>query len=415
MRFVHTSDWHLGQELNSFDRGFEHDAVLEWLADQLEDLEADALLVAGDLYDSVNPPVPAQRRLYRFLSSTLQRLPELQIVIVGGNHDSASRIELPQALLEESRVFLVGGMPRDSGKIAPAKTLFELADKDGKPAALCAAVPYLRIGDLPPTDEGHNPVAALYEQVFDEADLVRDGKPLIATGHLNIAGGQVSEMSERRILIGGEESVPHDVFGDRANYVALGHLHRPQRIAGQDHIRYSGSLFPMSVSERDYDHGIVVVDCDQNDVTSIETRSIPRPVEFIRVPQVDALPPDELETALIELDLEDPGPDRRPYLEVSVRLSRPEPDLRARIDAALDGKPVRLTRIASTRHDLDGTVRDDDIQHAFLGDLDPKDVFRRKHEEAFGAGPEEDLMNAFQQVLADTLNPEEPHEGRAQK
>lgn len=110
MRVVHTADWHLGQELYSFDRGVEHEEFLRWLSDQLVDLDADALVVAGDLFDSVNPPVTAQRRLYQFLHRVTNSMPSLQIVIVGGNHDSAARVELPAPLLDEQRVTLVGGM-----------------------------------------------------------------------------------------------------------------------------------------------------------------------------------------------------------------------------------------------------------------------------------------------------------------
>ena len=123
MRVIHTSDWHLGQELHGFDRGVEHDAFLDWLASQLIKLDADALIVTGDVYDTVNPPIPAHQRLYQFLRLALAESPSLQIVLIGGNHDSAARLELPKHLLDANRIHLIGGMPRHDGQAIPARTL----------------------------------------------------------------------------------------------------------------------------------------------------------------------------------------------------------------------------------------------------------------------------------------------------
>lgn len=149
MRLIHTSDWHLGQELHGFDRGSEHDAFLDWLACQLVDLRAYGLIVTGDVYDTVNPPISAQQRLYRFVRRVLAENPSLQIVLIGGNHDSAARLELPKYLLDAERVHVIGGMPRQNGRSGAASTLISLRDETGRPCAVCAAVPYLRPGDLP--------------------------------------------------------------------------------------------------------------------------------------------------------------------------------------------------------------------------------------------------------------------------
>jgi DNA repair protein SbcD/Mre11 len=154
MRVIHTSDWHLGQGLYGFDRGVEHDVFLNWLASQLTDLGADALIVTGDIYDTVNPPMPAQQRLYQFVSRTLTKSPLLQIVFIGGNHDSAARLELPKHLLDVDRVHLIGGMPRYDGQPRVERTLIKLRDETGTPCMICAAVPYLRPGDLPTVGGG---------------------------------------------------------------------------------------------------------------------------------------------------------------------------------------------------------------------------------------------------------------------
>ena len=411
MRVVHTSDWHLGQELYSFDRGVEHEEFLRWLGDQLVDLDADALVVAGDLFDSVNPPVAAQRRLYQFLHRTTNEMPGIQIVIVGGNHDSAARVELPAPLLDETRVTLVGGMPRANGRLDPARVLTTLRGKDGTARVLCATVPYLRPSDLPIVQPGESAAKALYDLVLDAADAVRERLPLLVTGHLHVQGAQVSELSERRIMVGGEEAVSADIFPSSVNYVALGHLHRPQAVGGKEHVRYAGAPFPMSVAEKDYTHGIVVVDFGDTDVHEIRTIAIPRPVAFLRVPATRAVSLEEAEELLRNLDVQDPGADRRPFLEIAVRLDTPAPDMRPRVDAALEGKPVRLTRVLREVAGQDrgrGPATEADIG---LEELQPQAVFVSCHQTQYGSPPPERLLQAFNEILASVQNPNDTPDG----
>lgn len=413
MRLVHTSDWHLGHELHGFDRSVEHAAFLDWLARRLLDLRADALIITGDVYDAVNPPIPAQQRLYRFLSRVLGDCPHLQIVIIGGNHDSAARLELPKDLLDPERVHLVGGMPRHQGRPAPLSTLVQLHDETGSPRAMCAAIPYLRPGDLPATANGGSPIEAIYREAIEAANAVRGNLPLIVTGHLHMSGGAVSELSERRIVLGGEEAVSSDIFPSSVAYVALGHLHKPQSISGQTTIRYAGSPFPMSVTEKDYKHSIVVLDLD--DAGSIKTALLPtpRPVAFYRVPSLGAAPLEAVAAELRRLEIEDPGEDRRPFLEVAVQLNSAEPELRRRIDAALEGKPVRLTRIVRQTAGQGGTLADAAEESATLSELEPAHVFASRHSEAYGTAPPDDLRRAFDEVLAAVLSGDDEPGGAA--
>ncbi|MCF5104301.1 exonuclease subunit SbcD, partial [Pseudomonas proteolytica] len=99
MRLFHTSDWHLGQNLHGQERDFEHACFLDWLLGQLKLHGPDALLIAGDIFDTVNPPLKAQERLYDFIISAHEQNPTLTIVMIAGNHDSGSRIELPAPLM----------------------------------------------------------------------------------------------------------------------------------------------------------------------------------------------------------------------------------------------------------------------------------------------------------------------------
>lgn len=413
MRVIHTSDWHLGQELHGFDRGFEHDAFLDWLASQLIKLDADALIVTGDVYDTVNPPVPAQQRFYQFLRRALAESRSLQIVLIGGNHDSAARLELPKHLLDANRIHLIGGMPRHDGRASPARTLIELRDKTGTPSAVCAAVPYLRPGDLPTVGAGESPLKALYREVVETANAVRGNLPLIVTGHLHISGGAVSELSERRIVIGGEEAVSSDIFPVSVAYVALGHLHKPQSISGQTVIRYAGSPFPMSVAEKDYQHSIVLIDVDKAGCMKTDLVRTPRPVAFHRVPAAGAAPLDIVEDELRRIEIDDPGEHRRPFLEVAVRLDGAEPELRQRIEAALEGKPVRLTRIVRQTEGQGGVLADTVEGDTALNELEPAHVFARRHAEEYGVEPPGDLKRAFDEVLIAALSPNDDKTGIA--
>ena len=155
MRFLHTSDWHLGQTLHSFERFHEHQAFLDWLIDTIVAEQVDALLIAGDVYDNANPSATSQKQLYRFLRSAKSAAPHLNIVIIAGNHDSAGRLEAPAPLLEELDVSLVGHVVRDvDGNIDYGRLVVPLKDRSGQTTAWCLAVPFLRPGALtrPPSD-----------------------------------------------------------------------------------------------------------------------------------------------------------------------------------------------------------------------------------------------------------------------
>jgi exonuclease SbcD len=394
LTLIHTSDWHLGHELQTHTREDEHDAFLAWLLDQLDEVGADVLLVTGDVYDVANPPITAMRRLFAFLNAATQRRPALQIIILGGNHDSAGRIDLPAALLGDSKVRFVGALPRQGGEPDLDALLVPLSGSAAEPAALLAAVPFCRPGDL-----GQYSLATLYADVAERAFSKAAGLPVILTGHLHVAGGEVSELSERRIVIGGEEAEAASLFDKRAAYVALGHLHRPQTIMAPMPVRYAGSPFPLSATERNYRHSITIVDLSAGRASWREL-PIPRPAPFLAVPADGAAP---LEAVLSELEALVIDPDtslgKRPFLEISVAVDGPDPHLHAQVLAAVAEKAVRLTRIRQVRAediaDASGVLAADDLE-----DLQPSDVFAA----AFGkAHPGSDLPDALARAFEELL------------
>ncbi|WP_347303615.1 exonuclease SbcCD subunit D C-terminal domain-containing protein [Croceibacterium sp. TMG7-5b_MA50] len=400
VRLLHTSDWHLGHELMGHGRGAEHDAFLAWLLDTLEEARADCLLVTGDIYDVANPPVAAMQRLFRFVAQARARCPRLQIVMIGGNHDSALKIDLPGALVDE-RVRFVGALPRTLS--APdrrpdcERICLPLANADGETAAWLAAVPFCRPGDL-----GPGGLPQLYAKIAADAVTRARGLPLVLSGHLHVVEGAVSELSERRIHVGGEEAQATSLFGADAAYVALGHLHRPQTIAGPGAapIRYAGSPFPLSATERDYRHSVTLVTLHPAGA-EIEELPIPRPVPFLKVPAgAAAAPLDAVIAELLALDIVAGDPETQPFLEVAVLVDGPEPRLQADVLAALQGKPVRLTRIHRLARNDSGpaalAAREQE-----LADLTPEAVFAELHRRTHGGEPADALARAFAALVAD--------------
>ena len=405
MRLLHTSDWHLGQTLHTFDRGYEHQCFLDWLLDTLETEQTDALLIAGDVFDNANPSAASQRQLYRFLAQAKRRVPHLDIVLIAGNHDSPGRLEAPAPLFEAFDATVVGHVTRNSrGEIELDRLVAPLRNRDGEIAAWSLAVPFLRPGDLPRVETAGDPylegVALLYRQALDHAlNRQENGQAIVALGHCHMSGGQTSEDSERRIVIGGAEALPVEVFDPVIAYAALGHLHRTQTVGGQGRVRYCGSPLPMSFAEIAYPHQVVRVDLDGGSVREIAEIRIPRPVELLRAPAQPA-PLDEVLDALAALDLPDRPRDAQPYLEVRVRLNAPEPGLRARVDAVLDGKPVRLAKIEPTYGGrADNATADGPQSLDDLGRLQPDDIFKQLHWRKYGEESSAALLEAFRELL----------------
>ena len=412
MRLLHTSDWHLGQEFHGFPREHEHSRFLAWLEDRLEDLAADALLVAGDIYDSQNPPIAAQRQLYRFISRVRRRLPDLDIVLVGGNHDSAGRLEAPGPLLEAFGVHVVGSLPRDDGGgLAVDRLAVPLRDRDGEVAALCAAVPFLRPSDLPPPPEECPPEDALprgvrqvYAEVLERvAARCENGQALIATGHCYMTGCALSELSERRILGGNQHALPVDIFPDDLAYVALGHLHKAQQVGGRPHVRYSGSPLPLAVTERHYVHQVAVVDLEGGQAR-ITPLPVPRPVPVLRVPARGQAAAGQVLAALRALEADSAAArEDQPYLDVVVTADGPQPGLRRDVEEALVGKGVRLARLKVEMQAAQPAAAAPPPPPD-LDSLHPEEVFRRCWDRQYRRAPEDSYLAAFRDLLEEIEN-----------
>ena len=404
-RLLHTSDWHLGHTLHDVARVYEFECFFTWLLDTLEAERIDALVIAGDIFDVANPSAAAQQLWYRFLSRARQRFPQLDIVAIAGNHDSASRLEAPRALLEELNIQVIGWLPREeSGALDLHRLLVSLHDDSGDIAAWCAAVPFLRPADLPRQQDSKDPLIDGVRQVYGEvlqaaAARCAPNQALIATGHCYMTASKISDLSERKILGGNEHALPADIFPSEVSYVALGHLHLAQEVAEQRHIRYCGSPIPLSMSEIDYPHQVCVATFEGQELVALETPLVPRSIDLLRIP---ATGPKEKQEVLAELrnlpDYDDEAGTPAPFLEVRIRLEKPESGLRSEVAQALEGKNVRFVKLSLETTGTGGTLRDV-VAHQRPEDLKPEEVFRSLYQSKHQGEPPTDVMDCFYEIL----------------
>jgi exonuclease SbcD len=402
MKILHTADWHLGQLFHEYDRTFEHQAFLNWLLKTIKIEEIDVLLVSGDVFDISNPAAASIKMFYTFLKDATQENPDLQIVITAGNHDSASRLEAPKPLLESSKIHIIGTVEKHGdGTIDYKKLTIPLRNKSGEIVTWCLAIPFLRIGDYPIVTNASNTysegVAKLYQEAFEFANENKTAnQSIIAMGHLHTNNAEISDMDKtERLIMGGVECISATAFDSEIKYVALGHIHKAQKIGGKEHIRYSGSPLPMSFSERNYKHQVVVFELE-NEITSLKTIEIPVTIPLLRIP----LKAEPLQDVLLKLhQLNDKNNfEIAPYLEIHVLLEEPEPALRHKIDEILKFKNVRLARI-QPHYPNKNQSSSKSISEELLNELQPAAVFLKSYQAKYSSEVPENLMYLFQQTL----------------
>ena len=253
---IHSADWHLGQQLKGKERQAEFEQALEEVLRHILEQEADLLIVAGDIFDVAMPSAAAQAQYFDFWKKLHSLRPACQVVVVAGNHDAPSILDAPKAVLSDFNLHIIGNLPE-----SPQDLIIPIRDAQGQTQAYVAAIPFLRDRDLRRSLGGENSeerVAALrqaikdYHQQVAEAMQVHEaeGLPLIATGHLFVSGGE-RDGRNNIIHIGSTDVVDAGIYAPIFDYVALGHLHRPQVIE-EGRIYYSGSLIPLDFNELNY-------------------------------------------------------------------------------------------------------------------------------------------------------------------
>ena len=395
VKILHTSDWHLGQKFIAREREEEHALALHWLSETIKKEKVNVLIVAGDVFDIGNPPSSSRALYYNFLKG-LWKTDCRHIVITGGNHDSPQMLDAPSEILQILNVHVVGKATED-----PADEIIELKGEDGKLEAVVAAVPFLRDQDLKRAVSGETSkdriekiregILAHYNSI-GEASKKYKGKniPLIVTGHLCVTGHEVSKKQDN-IYLGNTENIKADQFPSIFNYVALGHIHRPQAIGGLEQVRYSGSLIPLSFSETKDDKSITVIVFEKNKIKKIKE---------IKVPQSRRLKTIEGNLEYVQERLEKLHHDYQEGLPAWVEVVVDSETLIPNLNGLLQDfvKEFNL-EILKTRHRRPKYSLSEQTEQVELDDLSPLDVFKKKCESA-GRPPEDlkGLIDTFREL-----------------
>ncbi|MEH3086797.1 MAG: exonuclease subunit SbcD [Xylophilus ampelinus] len=407
MRILHTSDWHLGQHFLGKTREAEHRAFVDWLAAQAAAQSADAVVVAGDVFDTGAPPSYARELYHRAVLAL--RDAGVPLVVLGGNHDSV-------AVLDESRQLLapLGTRVLPGPGARPEDQILVLHRRDGRPGAVLCAVPFLRARDLPltsrPGQDAADKQRALQDAIRDHYHALHrlaqaraaslGGLPIVATGHLVTVGATASE-AVREIYVGALEAFPTDAFPP-ADYIALGHIHRPQAVGGREHIRYCGSPIPLAFDEAAQRKQVLMVDLDAGGLRAVAALPVPcfQPLASLRG-RLAELP------GLLAAAAAAGTPELPAWLDVEVATDDYLADLQPRIARMAEGLPAELLRVRRARGDaapaLQGTA------HETLEELGPLQVFeRRLASESIDAPLQERLRERYRAVLASLHDGEAP-------
>ncbi len=399
VKILHTSDWHLGRTLYGRKRYNEFEAFLGWLGQTIEAESVDVLLVAGDIFDTAAPSNRAQALYYQFLCRIAGSSCR-HVVVIAGNHDSPSFLDAPRELLKALSVHVVGAAADD-----PQQEVIVLQDRDGRPELITCAVPYLRDRDIRLVEAGESPaskeqklvegIRRHYEAVGVAARETRETLggdiPIVGMGHLFTAGGQTIEGDGvRELYVGSLAHITAAIFPDSFDYVALGHLHVPQKVGGHEHIRYSGSPLPMGFGEARQQKSVCLIDFDGHQ-PGIRTLDVPCFQALYRL----SGDWDTLATGIAEL-VDD---NSNAWLEINYDGEEVISDLRQRLETAIEGSNLEILRIRNNRivERALGRMREDET----LDDLDVFEVFQRCLD-AHDIGPEqrELLHDAYRETVA---------------
>ncbi|MBE7169621.1 MAG: exonuclease SbcCD subunit D C-terminal domain-containing protein [Williamsia sp.] len=398
MRILHTADWHLGKRLEQSERTEEHQRFLDWLVDLLHAECIDVLIVAGDVFDSGSPSNAAFEQYYRFLRRVKNTCCR-EVVIIGGNHDSVSTLHAPKELLRYFNVHIIGGVPDDFGE-----QIIPINNAAGETELVVCAAPFLRDRDIRLSVAGETVAereARIRQGISDHyhqftsyiAPYKAAGVPVVATGHLFAAGASTSE-SEKEIHVGNLGQISVDLFPDGFDYIALGHIHRPQLINKTEWIRYPGSPIPLSFSETNDQKLVIILAFEAGKLQSLEEKQVPVYRKLLRIK--GGL--DQVKQEL--LVVEDHQACFPAWIEVQVETDSYIHNLNEELNELISGRDF-IDRLFVRQIKLKPNLQLDEQTEEGLSltDLDPKTVFLKRCEWEHPAGDHSLLLQTFEEAL----------------
>lgn len=408
MKILHTSDWHLGQSFFTKSRKDEHLAFIRWLLELVAKERIDAVIVAGDVFDTGTPPSYA-RELYNQFVVDLQKL-NCVLVVLGGNHDSVSTLNESRQILACLNTFVVA-----STGMAMEEQVLQIPSKEREIGAIICAVPFIRPRDVMQSHAGEtglekrqalgDAIKQHYQLLFDMAQQQKRSQgldvPIIATGHLTAMGVSQSE-SVRDIYIGTLDGFAADGFPP-ADYIALGHIHKPQVVAKSEHIRYSGSPIPLSFDELGTQKQVMLVEFEGAQRKAVVAVDVPvfQPMMVLKGDLA------ELEQ---ELQQYSGHTDAKPvWLCLEVETQDYLSDLQQRVQAMVEGLNVEVLQLRRARNAQRQLMSQQ--QKETLSELKPEEVFEKRLEMENFDGEEEQarlqrIRQRFGQILSEVQHQE---------
>jgi exonuclease SbcD len=404
MKILHTSDWHLGQNFFTKSRKQEHQEFINWLLQQVVSEQVDAVIIAGDIFDTGTPPSYA-REMYNQFAVDMQQL-NCVLVVLGGNHDSVSTLNESKQILKCLNTFVVA-----STGISTDEQVFIIPDKQGQPAAILCAVPFIRARDVLHSTAGETGLQkrqalgdaikqhyqTLYQIALTKKQDSRLDLPIIATGHLTALGVSQSE-SVRDIYIGTLDGFAAEGF-PAADYIALGHIHKPQIVAKSEHIRYCGSPIPLSFDELGTQKQVMLVEFTGAQCSRLTPINIPvfQPMQVLKGDLLAI-------TAALQLFEDNDATDLACWLCLEVDSQDYLSDLQQRIQDMTQGLNVEVLQLRRSRNDRRQLLSQ--IQTETLAELSPHEVFeKRLTMEVFETVEEQitlqQVRQRFSQILSD--------------
>jgi exonuclease SbcD len=400
MRIIHTSDWHLGQYFYGKSRAAEHQAFMQWLLEQINIHQVDALIVAGDIFDTGTPPSYA-RTLYNQFIVQIQQT-GCQLILLGGNHDSVSTLNESKNLLACLNTVVIPGAFEHV-----EEHVFTLKNCQGEVGAILCGLPFLRPRDVVLSESGESSIdkqrklgdaiSELYQRCFEQAEQLNNTfttpVPIIATGHLTTVGASTSE-SVRDIYIGSLDAFNAALF-PAADYIALGHIHRPQVVAKSEHIRYSGSPIALSFDELAADNAtnksVFLVEFSDAKLSQITALMVPvfQPMQVLKG-DLDSI---EKQISAFALQAESAN---TTWLSIEVSQQDYLSDLQSRIANMTQDKAVEVLQLKRARSQRQQHIKQ--LDNETLSELSVDEVFgRRLSQEEFESESQQAQLGRIKQ------------------
>lgn len=399
MKILHTSDWHIGRTLYKRKRYKEFETFLSWLAETIDRERVDVLLVAGDIFDTNTPSNRSQELYYQFLCRVAASSCR-HVVVIAGNHDSPSFLNAPKQLLRILNVHVIGSVNPENFD----DEVVLLKNNEDIPELIVCAIPYLRESDIRVAEAGesiddkvHKLVEGIRDHYFNVCKLADQRRneigleiPIVAMGHLFTAGGEtVDGDGVRELYVGSLAHVTSGIFPECIDYLALGHLHVPQKVNGSEVMRYSGSPIPMGFGEATQDKSVCLVEFFNRNAK----------VAVIKVPVFQSLERirggwDEIYGRILELF----NTKSRAWLEVIYDGDEVIGDLRERLEKVIVGTDMEILSVKNKR--IIDRILNQIHEDETLDDLNVSDVFERCL--AAHNVPEEqrfELLRTYQETL----------------